>query len=117
MKLTNPTDDQLDAAFAEHVAGWKNCDDRSMLGDAPNMEFAYDEHVKITRFTRSADAVLSWLEKWPRNWTKTGRMCVGLETWSDEDGIGDVEAVAESFPRAAVIALLKAHGVEVEFTK
>lgn len=45
MKLTNPTDDELNAAFAEKVAGW----DHFPAG--------------YPRWTHSADAVLPWLEK------------------------------------------------------
>jgi len=114
MKLTNPSNDELNAALAEKVAGWKACSSHTMLASCPNMEFGYDENVAIPPFTQSADAVLPWLEKSDRWWTyESAANLMTLWTGGDEE---DVEAEGP-FARAAVIALLRAHGVEVEFTQ
>ena len=127
MKLFNPTDAELDAAFAEKVAGWK----RTSRFDFSSVETYYPWFVPaangsgsgfelaVTRFTRSFDAVLPWLEK-------TGRWNV----FRDVSGVYEIElednpmpddgcwfAFNKSLPRAAVIALLRAHGVQVEFTQ
>ena len=108
MKLMNPTDDELNAAFAEKVAGWwlwpgyrdQWCDGTEDRGKA--------------RFTTSFDAVLPWLGKWRTIAIDWDRIA-GL--WSV--GVGqhkDTPAYSPVLPRAAVIALLRAAGVEVEFT-
>lgn len=111
MKLTNPTDDELNATFAEKVAGLRGPDDyrsRELW-----------EKLKNTPFVTSADAVLPWLEKaeWfnvsrPSNDGKGHFYCE-----VDLDSKNEVEAIAyaDTFPKAICIALLRAHGVEVEF--
>lgn len=138
MKLTNPTDDELNAAFAEKVAGWIAPTSESPYTESSsvgcpqvNLDFYWKDNRGLCcdgpRFTTSADAVLPWLEKWhdadaqnrdvricrrlAGDWLVTLRTRTNpWEQWVDqweEDG---------DFPRAAVIALLRANGVEVEFT-
>lgn len=127
MKLIDPTDDELNAAFAEKVAGWFKCE---RLG----REVYYDPeggHVlphELPRFTQSFDTVLPWLEKW-RDRPYLYRMLqidATHDGWEvkmaqpdrDKDGQQWFWRIkAPSLPRAAAIALLRAHGVEVEFTK
>lgn len=132
MKLTNPTDDELNAAFAEKVAGWKrvvtheisffdtngiSCGKMAV----PSLIEAFERNGLILRepprFTQSADAVLPWLEKWPlwsADKTASGeiRVRVSMDAYTVY-----FEAFDKAFPRAVVLALLPAHGVEVEFTK
>lgn len=110
MKLVDLTDDQLNAAFAEHVAGWRlwaGCHDQWNDGT---------KDVGKARFTTSADAVLPWLEK---HRFRVSAPWVPGDEWSVvvvcEDG--EVRADSASLSRASVMALLRAHGVEVEFTK
>lgn len=102
MKLVNPTDDQLNNAFAQNVAMW-----------SPN-----DHDEPMPDWCKSADAVMVWLERSPFDfqinyyqtsslWTVglTGRFTSSRQFSGKSD---------EGMPRAAVIALLRAHGVEVE---
>lgn len=129
MKLIDPTDDQLNEAFAVNVAGWTDVryeegehvdlDCRSVYpwkgvrGTLPD-----GDRRMIPRFTESADAVLPWLEKWNEYWEAT--YYDGTWHFAKERPKGDGMIYGwvkdRSFPRAAVIALLRAHGVEVEFT-
>lgn len=130
MKLLNPSDAELNAAFAEKVAGWRKQFNDGWLGEAvgegrnPHMDwfspedgFKYSHHeLQLPPFTASADAVLPWLEKlgfWACQYSE------GLVVISDDhmDCNSENMSSAETFPKAAVIALLRAHGVEVEFTQ
>lgn len=122
MKLVNPTDDELNAAFAEKVAGLSAADIRYLGGSLANP-------ASGIKFTTSADAVLPWLEKWGP-WTvehKLNEPGYKLDLWKRipwvPPGYGHTEppncvavhfGCANCFPRAAVIAMLWAHGVEVE---
>lgn len=126
MRLTNPSNDELNAAFAEAVAGWK-CEmiygawsgDVSVAAPvwtSPNgtVSTAYF----IPKFTQSADAVLPWLEKTFCAFSyHTDRPDRRLQFCADKKRDGQLIASSGTFPRAAVIALLIAHGVEVEFTQ
>lgn len=122
MKLTNPTDDTLSSVFAEKVAGWS-------INPANGCCYHSEKEWRLSplcggwpkpAFTRSADAVLPWLEK------HTWRGC-SYRSPSGSHFNAQVEIVVnydkqlsasdKSFAHAAVIALLRAHGVEVEFTK
>ncbi len=127
MRLLNPTDDELNAAFAEKVAGWRAKGTECVLLYENGHCREIDKSGKwtglgrpIESFTKSADAVLPWLEK------HTWRGC----SYSTIDGAhrsATVEIVgrnlelitihSDTLPRAAVIALLRAHGIEVGFTK
>ena len=137
MTLTNPTDDELNAAFAEKVAGWTHVHVGEM--ESADIEsrsvFCYDgligetggKMMPVPQFTHSADAVLPWLEKcaWFQHTGvfsgANGRSIdncreghtIELSLTLDSMNRG---AHAETLPRAAVIALLRAHGVVVEFT-
>lgn len=131
--MTNPTDDQLNALFAEKVAGWTA--HRQMILDkhyiarwaAPwipewvNMPTLPTEPPK---FTDSMDAVLPYLDRhpWAARSARDGQYeaCIN---WPENDcGKSDLggkvymslcRAVgeADTLPRACVIALLRAHGV------
>ena len=113
MKLINPTDDQLNEAFAVHVAGWKKLAVRDPELE-PEWEIGgYGGHgyaFRVPRLTDSADDVLPWLDK--RKWSRNGNSEVLV--WYD----GSMYAGSGhgTFPRAAVIALLRASGVEIEFS-
>ena len=118
MKLINPTDDELNAAFAEKVAGWKlNFAGPSAFGTNLN-PYWEDEKGRAQFdgpwFVYSADAVLPWLEKHGPSIERLGFTGVWTIRLNDSQLLG--EAADKSFPRAAVIALLRAHGVEVEVT-
>jgi hypothetical protein len=122
LTLTNPTDDQLNAAFAEKVAGWTLRDEYWMTSPK---RFAGRSWLcgnkwmcgesELPPFTTSADAVLPWLEKWNESWEVSYYNNVWNIAIEDRKGgmiYGWVKD--KSFPRAAVIALLRAHGVVVE---
>lgn len=102
MKLTNPTDQELDAAFAEHVAGWR---ERQTFDMWP-------------AFTRSMDAVLPYLaecDSWNMEYDQGEGRELTVDVWRPMHGrfVGD----GTSLPRAVVIAILSAHGITVEFTE
>jgi hypothetical protein len=113
MKLTKPTPDQINAAVAEYVAGWKR------IKEAANITFEIPStgaRGTPPPFATSADAVLPLLEngediaqiRYLRY--STGRYAWEVSLNSSFSGSG------ETFPFGLCIALLRAHGVEVEFT-
>lgn len=122
-RLINPADAQLNAAFAEHVAGWsygKEAIDVWTDPDGMMHGVGWGQPDPFPPFTQSADAVLPWLEKMPQV-----EICLKPDNWvrvysshfaSSAPPVIAGEAISESFAKAAVIALLRAHGVEVEFT-
>lgn len=128
MKLINPTDDELNAAFAEKVAGWFRAErlGKQVLYDPEGGHVLIGDTRCMPQFTHSADAVLPWLERW----RDSGKGYVAMATihsaamqrtgWvvqvRDAETGPLQEIIHWSLPRAAVIALLRAHGVEVEFT-
>lgn len=156
-KLTNPTDDELNAAFAENVAGYvlyrhameppmsslevpeKWCyRDRHgtlYLGEPYRLHPAAFDEIGLRwgymwarpAFTRSMDAVLPWLEKKEvfeviyNNNPHSGDVGYAVQvadsfTEDNKEPKGRSGWVQNNFlPRACVIALLCAHGVEVEF--
>ena len=121
MKLINPTDDELNAAFAVHVCGASEtrkesewCDTEMRLPDVKCGTKMFESWKRVPSFTDSADAVLPWLEKcatFHHKWNAETK----LHTVHCSDRIYPYY-MDESFSRAAVIALLRAHNVEVEFT-
>lgn len=119
MKLINPTDHELDIAFAEKVAGWYVTRKIASLDKIcfPSKKAFFEQPLcgtcPLPHFTQSADIVLPWLERqeiWISQKTKHNHYTVTVENgWCGQD--------KTSFARAAVIALLRAHGMEIEFTK
>jgi hypothetical protein len=106
-KLANPTDSQINAAVAEYVAGWTNDGTHWGWHKGPDIKRACD----LDDYATSADAVLPLLE----NGLSVSCVFGGFSfqwTVSVSNRIGKADALA----RAACIALLRAHGVEVEFT-
>lgn len=110
MTLTNPTDNQLNAAFAEKVAGWTLCWDEDSGGNRYEEWWNGLEGPLDPIFTTSADAVLPWLGKMDAIVTRS----LSENDWRVVVPDGRCNS-GPSFPRACVIALLRAHGVEVEF--
>lgn len=120
MKLLNPSDDQLNACFAEKVAGWINQGRAKGVPALSNRWVLPDRSLVEAplQFTNSADAVYPFLprDKFGDFFTIDGgfmgyRVCIRGET-----GHIKFEGQSESGPKAIVLALLRAHGVEVEFT-
>ncbi len=122
MKLVNPTDDQLNTAFAEKVAGYFSNPafkpQHSWCRKSPTGEIVVlDGLGALPPFTRSMDAVLPWLEKcaaWRRD--ADGEVFVYRHSAAGSASAGGKKETM-CFPCSCVIALLRAHGVEVEFTK
>lgn len=117
MKLINPTDEELNAAFAEKVCDWQ------CAPDGYGIDEHYFENVTPFKdmgpcsdypFTQSADAVLPLLEKCNRY--KIQKHEPGV-VWVDVDAPEYGESVESTLPKAIVVALLRAHQVEVEFTQ
>lgn len=131
MKLTNPTDDELNRAFAEYVAGWVRVPQESTEGciawTNPNNPYAQNRvwfdgrqyschgaHDGWPSFCTSADAVLPWLEKEGCALNVYSHPGKGYYTIVLCAPTGDIKSSGKTFARSAVIALLRAHGVEVE---
>lgn len=144
MKLTNPTDAELNATFAEKVAGWRCFKEKRgeytlCVSIAPGesdpgkhwdkkkeaVEMArYTpipcvEAMKVgffgrglPKFTQSADAILPHISKLKEVGIHYLNGDWFVRCWSEDKNCAN----CDSFPRAAVIALLRANGVEVEFT-
>jgi hypothetical protein len=149
MKLKNPTDDELNAAFAEKVAGWRCYKEqrgeyalavcyeanerdpwehwdkkKEAQSKTKYTSISCADAVKIgffgrglPRFTTSADAVLPWLDN-PKSiawWEARLRLNGKHQVICHQSEIDAYPAEADTFPRAAVIALLRAHGVEITY--
>lgn len=142
LTLTNPTADELSAAVAEHVAGWRRvpppCGKKRewshVLLSPGAREWGNDYKGQyivvwkggdlggdVPKWATSADAVLPLIEKWANSkkfngpdiaMTPDGLWMVNLH---DGDDIA-ASATAPTFPLSACIALLRAHNVEVIFT-
>ena len=120
MKLIDPTDDALNAAFAEHVAGFS-------FPTAPS-DGRCDEW-RGANYRGSADVILPWLEKYRDRaaGSSMATICADYASqapfWTVIVGPaikdqGDLfRGDHESLAKAAVIALLRAHNIEIEFTK
>jgi hypothetical protein len=131
--LTNPTPEQLSEAVAVHVAGWENrtgmCENEIITFWEPRIgEYYGTPQIDHPDYARSADAVLPLLEKRRSEGRRIG-MEMGFRLWriwiheKGPDGLYPslLERAPDgeyaSLPIAACIALLRAHGVEVVFTK
>ncbi len=141
MKLTNPTDEQLNASILETLAGWEKhgpnkgekkrvlyrlfepqeSPRKRMLG---RVLIAWSDGLfggDFPKFTQSFDLILPWLDK--RGGHIEIRKSLGggwtVKVYHEMiDGLVVAHPEwTESLPRAIVIALLRAKGVEVEFTK
>lgn len=130
MKLVDPSATLLLESFAEHVAKWKRADGGCPCGEEacgswmlPDGTYEY-----IPDWLGSMNAVLPWLEKYAwgvRSCGMTGSThgyphCMFWVIMDGQEYQGNVfhgDSITMSLPRAAVICLLRAHGVEVEFTK
>jgi len=121
MKLINPTDDELNFFFATKVAKWTkeflpSKPDRIIYGWKTEEGFPVGNQPY---FTDSVDSVLPWLEKWGSADFQSARclLCEGSGWLVDLLGDEAFFHTDKSLPRAAVIALLRAHGLEIEFTQ
>lgn len=136
--LTNPTDEDLNKAFAEEVCGWKWTRIFKAIrapggGFLDPARWAWcDKDNKFVsqgydvRFAQSADDVLPWLNREPWGASTVGLpenvfavTVYGAIVDMGSMNITPTKAYAESstFSRAAVIALLRSNGVQVEFTQ
>lgn len=115
MKLTNPTDDQLNAAFAEKVAGWFRTErlGKQVLYDPEGGHVLIGDTRCMPSFTTSADAVLPFVSKLKEVGIHYLEGDWYVRCWSEKKECAN----CDSLPKACVIALLRAHGVEIEFSK
>jgi len=108
--------DALNARFAEKVAGWMPHRTRGFVMDGWRDDNGCFQ-MRPTDFCRNADAVLSWLDKWIwRAQRHLPGFGVTVEIHRHDmplEWAGRSSGETESFPHAAVIALLRAHGQEV----
>lgn len=120
------TDQELNKLFAVKVAGWKPT-------RGPNAKSAWFNFSlrgpgrtrfrnRLPDYVNSADAVLPWLEKcflYEVQGGLIGQHYVGISSeqahYSNDlaENTREFQATAPTFPRAAVLALLKAHGGEL----
>lgn len=128
--MKNPTEYELNTKFALNVAGW-NCEKEGvecLSWYNENGAFMGGRNdgqpwSGIPKYCTSADLVLPWLEKRYMETDWIGGPIRHYTTASGKQACWRVrlpgscaEAEAETLPRAIVIALLRAHGIEVEFT-
>lgn len=113
--LTNPTDDELNEAFALHVCKWTLLTVDDMSGERVYQKPS-GTHVVVDHhgFIGSMDAVLPWLEKHRELDFKIALYQYDGWHWN-VDGGENCHADSWTLPRACVLALLKAHGVEVVY--
>lgn len=113
--MSEPSDDELNALFAEKVAGWT---DLAMFEGGELHGYCCNRvgyKRRVPDYLTDANAMLPWLEKEQnfdikhRNSPTGGLYWVTIFQPIDEE----FEATASTFARAAVLALLKAAGVEV----
>jgi len=122
MKLTNPTEAELEEAFAIYVAGWTKLNNGEWRSPAKakaieETGICTDELEYPPSFL-NATTMLLWMEKL----NGYEHYCDGLGAWHSHmvcfSWKGQlIQAADWTFPRAAAIALLRAHGVEVRFTR
>lgn len=106
------TDRELEELFVREIAAWHN-------GDEKNGEYRgyqYDAKGNITQlglhvpcFCSSADAVMPWLERWRYADLEWNRI---TESWQVSLQRGEFVGRADTFARAAVIALIRAKRAE-----
>lgn len=135
MKMINPSDIQLNEAFAEKIAGWmywqsKHGHFHIIAPDGGELEPAYGwpefdsstgtkierkwtDGLELPDYVGSADAVLPWLEKAGNGMVRFCPDVSGGSRWIVN--IGDAHGACDSFAKASTIALLRSHGVEIEF--
>ena len=123
MKLINPTDDELNAAFAEKVAGWYVANKVHALdkicyrSEKEYFEKPFCGTWPVPPFTRSMNAVLPWLNApgWLWHISNDEIHTNRPFTAHIHRGLAEASASDTNAPRACVIALLRANGVEVTF--
>lgn len=123
--LTNPTDDELNVAVAEHVDGWRyvgmaatiGCDQRMWAKGTPGASDYVMRGQDQFRYATSADAVLPLLGKLCDAWTMTydqGEMDeIEVNVYAPKHGFFVGQA---PLPKAICIALCRANNIEVIFT-
>lgn len=115
MKLIRPTDDELNAAFAEKVCGAIEVEDGMMRLKNENVRgVEFERWRAIPDFTQSADVVLPYLEKLVRRSAFNDHTITVTGENYYIDGPGGNLSKAPTLAKACVLALLRAHGVEVE---
>ena len=123
LKLTNPTDDELNAAVATHVCGYAGVDGGMMrLPDTRMRGNVFESWKRVPPYATSADAVLPLLDGF--EWVDIGKdVDYNDGPWAvsiSRQRAGAMGALfigsAPALARAACIALLRANGIEVEIT-
>lgn len=117
MKLTNPTDDDRNAAFAEHIAKRENVHRHPQGHWLSGYAGCY---MAIEDYVNSMDEVAPWLEASPFDVVVTySNTCCMWTVRLQGRFTSNREFVGEDVmpAGAAVNALLKSAGVEIEFTK
>lgn len=122
MKLVNPADEELNFFFATEVCKWKKTfkEPRPEWAACAIYGWVDERGADVPRqpwFTDSADAVLPWLEKtgMDAQITYSDTCCNWVVIMMQRfTGKKSFRGEGEQLPRAIVLALLRAHGVEVE---
>lgn len=127
MKLINPNNDELNAAFAEKVCGWMWRQERGPAWYVQSDDPDPYKWIRICgpkggdimldgglRFATSADAVIPFLERQQEGYGvdfDTEARCYFVTLCSSD--IDAVIGISHSFARAACIALLRSKGVTI----
>lgn len=117
LKLTNPTDDELNAAVATHVCGYAGVDGGMMrLPDTRMRGNVFESWKRVPPYATSADAVLPLLDspKYIAWWEARLKLNGTHQVRCHQSEVDSFLAESATFPRAACIALLRANGIEVE---
>lgn len=116
--------DALNVAFAERVCGWKWKNDaggawfeETKLGDVRIQVGTTDIALIGLNFTRSADAVMPWLDKHLEaggHFTFVGNpLGYSCRLYEPGDGLLPRPIIVQTPAHAMVIALLEKHGVTI----
>lgn len=125
-RLVDPTNDLLDEAIIKVITHWEPTKQSieasrswaACCGGDESDEACYAEAYRCDRprYSESADAILPLLyqEHWEVNQTTLEHRPIRVVIYRAKyPGFGE----SDRFPRAAAIALLRANGVEIEFTQ
>jgi hypothetical protein len=104
-ELDNMGDAELSAVFAREVAGW--IQEKGFMRSPDFVTYVINKSESFTRFATDANAVLPWLNK--QGWAAAFLpKCVTPFTVCTGGQWRSIDGCADSFARAACLALIRA---------